>query len=290
METKKVNLIDTKKIVELLEQEFIEVMSKDVNYYSNYNIILDVEQQYVKSEDRAPNNIYITIKFAQANINLTQIILPITLNVVSEKNNIEACQRLLLDFSQEYNLQNVDIQDTEREINYSITQFYSSPSNSTNFNEVYSGFRSVFFLTGTYLISQNANQFELYYIDDSDNNELKKIETISNNLSFNVVLDSQPYFNTKNFAESEAKYAVFALGITSYFTTSNNSESPNLYDKIISIISKNLEKMPDGINTNFNFRLIYKNGVSFDVKVKLHDFSQQGTIGQMPIVNITFTC
>ena len=157
------NLIDIEKIIDLLEGQLGEVMADDEEYFSETRFVLSNEQQYVKESQRHKNTIYIVVKFMPATINFGQVVLPITLTAVSEHNNIEKCQRLLLDFSQYWNLKNIGISD------YSVFQIYSSPSITSNFNEVYDGFRSAFSMSGTFLISKNSNECILYYYTDDKN-------------------------------------------------------------------------------------------------------------------------
>lgn len=276
------NLIDVEKIIDLLEQQFGEVLAEDEDYFSETRFVLSNEQQYVKKKDRAQNTIYIVVKFMPASINFGQVVLPFTLSAVSEHNNIEKCQRLLLDFSQYWNLKTVGVSD------YSVFQLYSSPNVNSNFNEVYDGFRSVFNMSGTLLISKNSNACTLYFYTDSNTKE--EVECISSQINFNIQLDPQAYYNTENRTESVAQIGTLAIGVSAYLVSSDDPLKPNLFDKILYVISKNATYAPDGINTTFYFDIKYKNGVTLtNIPFKLASFSQQQTIGEIPLATVSFT-
>lgn len=276
------NLIDIEKILDLLENELGNVMAEDEEYYSGLNFVLSNEQQYVKEDKRQKNTLYIVVKFMPATINFGQVVLPITITAVSEHNNLEKCQRILLDFSQYWNLKTVGVSD------YSVFQIYSSPSVASNFNEIYDGFRSVFNLSGTFLISKNSNACSLYFYTSGDNKE--EVECISSQIDFNVQLDPQAYYNTENRTESVAQIGTLAIGLSAYLVSSEDPQSPNLFDKILYVICKDASKAPDGINTTFYFDVKYKNGITLTkVPFKLASFSQQQTIGEIPLATVSFT-
>lgn len=276
------NLIEVEKILDLLENELGNVIADDEEYYSELNFVLSNEQQYVKESKRQKNTLYIVVKFMPATINFGQVVLPITMTAVSEHNNLEKCQRLLLDFSQYWNLKTIGVSD------YSVYQIYSSPSVISNFNEVYDGFRSVFSMSGTFLISKNSNECTLYFYTGDDTTE--KIESISSQINFSIQLDPQAFYNTQNRTESVAQVGTLAVGVTAYLVSSGDPLNPNLFDKILYIICKNTTFAPDGVNTTFYFDIKYKNGITLTkVPFKLASFSQQQTIGEIPLATVSFT-
>ena len=213
-----------------------------------------------------------------ATINFGQTVLPVNFNCIAEQNKIEVCQKLLLEYAQTYNLAtNAD---------ETIKQFYTSPSNASNFNEMFVGFRSVFFMSGTFLISYNSNPFRLYYVTENESNQ--KVETlvdcISNSFNFTVQNDSQPFYQTNNFTKSVSMIGIFTLNFTTYLT------DDDVLNKILDIASQNMVNEPAGINSNFVFTLRFKNGKEISEKIfKIVDFSVQENIGELPIASVSFT-
>ena len=259
------------KVMELLMKQFADVMSKDSEYYNNYHIYLSNEQQYVKDKNREKGAIYIVVKFLPASLNFGQTILPITINAIAERNKIEVCQRLMLEFAQTYNLTTND--------NQTIKQTYTSPANNSNFNEVFDGFRSLFYMSGTFLMSENTNPYHLYV-----SGEENEVQCITLGVNFDIQLDSQPFFSTNNFTKSVGMYGTFTINFTTYLTNTN------LINKALAVALKDLSKQPDGVNTNFKFDVIFKNGFKIEnVSFKLVNFSVQQNLGEMPVASLTFT-
>lgn len=266
-------MIDYKEIMQLISEQFATIMSADAEYYNEYSIILSNEQQYIKSKNKDPNKIYIVVKFLNATLNFGQSVLPITMNALGESNKIEACQRLLLEYAQTFNLKN--------NADNTIKQTYTSPSSLSNFNTVYDGFRTLFYMSGTFLISKNTNPLEsLKFIKDGVNYE---IEPISFQDSFDTQPDTQPFYNENNMTRSVVKVGTYTFVIHLYLT---NTE---LLTQVLSIIARDTTKYPQGVNTTFMFEFTYKNGIVYKDNFKIVNASKQQNIGELPMISLTFT-
>ena len=259
------------EIIELLAMQFGKVMRGDEEYYSPYRVLISNEQQYIKTKDRDKNAIYIVVRFLPASLNFGQTVLPITINAIAERNKIDVCQRLLLEFAQTYNL-------TDDESG-TIKQTYTSPSIMSNFNEMFDGFRSLFYMSGTFLISKNANPFKVYVSGESE-----EIDCITVSDTFDVQLDTQAFFNTDNFTKSVGTVGTFTLNITSYLMDTD------FLNKVLAVKLKDLKKQPAGVNTTFRFDIVFKNGYEArDWDFKLVNATVQEEIGELPIISMTFT-
>lgn len=147
------SLIEHNEVVNIVKNALLEIMDEDYYYYKDYNVILAKEQEFIKLKQAKPNAIYIVIKFGSASINFSQTVLPITLTAMSEQNKLDVCQKLLSDFVNKYNL--------ETNEDSTIRQIYELPVVTSNFNKVFDGFRSILFVNGFFVISKNANFYEL---------------------------------------------------------------------------------------------------------------------------------
>lgn len=264
-------MINVDTITELLIRQFAEIMAKDSDYYSAYHILFSNEQQFMKEQDREKGAIYIVVKFLPASLNFGQTILPITINAIAERNKIEVCQKLLLEYAQTYNLTNNE--------DLTIKQTYTSPAVSSNFNEIFDGFRSLFYMSGTFLISANSNPISVYV-----SGEESALDCITAALDFNVQLDTQPFFDTNNITKSIAKIGTLTLNFTSYLT------DIEVINKVLAIATVDLEKAPDGINTTFNFDIVFRNGYALkNVAFKLVNAAMEQNIGELPVIGLTFT-
>ena len=152
-------LINFKYVIDLIKEEFEAVWATDPDFYSKFNFEISNEQFFVPDEDRAPNKIYMVIKFSPAQIDFGQNVMPLTIQAISESNGIKAAQRTLLEFAQFFN-QQVLVRDKNI-----IYQNFTAPNTISHFEVVYEGFRSVLIMAGTVLISSNINRTTLRYFD-----------------------------------------------------------------------------------------------------------------------------
>lgn len=277
-------------IMNLIEKQMLEIMQEDYEYYKKYNIRLSNEQYYINPEDRKePNTIYIVVKFLPADITFNQNVVPVTITAVSEYNKIEACQRLLLEYAQTYNLAN-DV--WEGKINYDQT--YTTPQVMSNFSEVYYGYRNTLFMSGTFLLSYNSNPSKLYYLKEKIINDVTIIEeqlidAINFSESFNIQMDSQPFFGTNNRTRSIGKFGTHTINFTMFLV------DDDICNDILKIVLTDFNDKDvisnEDINKTYTFKIVYrKEGQSCTKKFKLVSFDKTNNAGEMPIVSVTFTC
>lgn len=256
-------MIDYKKLVDLIQEQLLKIMAEDADYYKDFNFILSNEQQFVKVKYRKPNTIYIVVKFFNATLNYGQSVLPFGINAIGEANKLEVCQRLLSAYAQTYNL--------TRNEDGTIRQTYTSPSVVASFNEVNDSYRDLFFVNGTFLISELNNSIESIVI-----NEIK-IDAITFQTSLDAQPDPQAYYGSKNIVQTINKTATYTLSFTSYFI---NNE---FYNSILGIINKTIS-----INKPYNFTVTFKNGTIITKEVRLLNASFQQNIGELPIIALVF--
>ena len=275
-------MIKPQVIMDLLTRQFLDVMGKDYHYYKEYDIELSNEQYYIRDRERNPKKIYIVVKFLESEINFNQVTLPINFNVIAEKNKLDVCQRLLLDFAQQYNLKQEKVGSTI------IRQIYNSPTVMSNFVDIQDGLRSLFFMSGTYFISENMNPLKLYvsaseYVDEDGNRE--EVEFVNFASSFDIQSDPQAFFNSNNRTITTNKVATFTFNIN-VFNTSNS----HLLNKVMDIEFEDFDEQPHDIETSFYFDLEYENGKTYKEKAfKLVNVTRQSVIANMPTVSLTFT-
>ena len=146
--------IDYNDILNQIKTELYSIINDD-SFYANHDFLITLEQQFIKTRQMQPNRIYIVVKINSASVNYGQTILPVTIQVISEQNMLFTAQKLLFDFVEKYNLSRSADQTTQ--------QIWQSPVVSTNFEQMFEGFRSVLYVSGTLVISKNANFCTLSY-------------------------------------------------------------------------------------------------------------------------------
>lgn len=271
-------MIDVNKIMEIITEQFVSVMDQDPDFYSDYNIILSNEQQYVKNRERDVNAIYIVVKFMPATLNFGQSVLPITINAMGERNKIDVCQHLLLEFAQTYNLGDPITSGDDI-----IKQVYTSPTVLNNFNDVDIGFRSLFYMSGTFLIGSSINSIESisYNIGGGRHQE---IDFLASSWAFDIQLDSQAFFGTNSRTKSKSRIGTLTLNITSYLLENV------FFSKILGIAWNNTTLAPDGIKSVFKLTVKFKSGLTVtDMDFMLVNVAEQQNIGEFPVVTLTFT-
>ena len=338
-----------------ISNQLADIINNDYDYYCDYSIEVTDEQQFSKIELNSSNKIYIVVKFLEASLNFGQIVFPITIQAMSEQDKLDVCYTLLFEFANKYNLR--------WSKDKKVGQFYSAPSVLSNFNEVFEGFRSLLYMSGTFLITNNANYLTGYFINNPiytvdkngkeiiskdkeqftitdgcyldeeifksymfekgvtfdtnrnfvleinknilDGEEIESIEdcgiSISDEfngsqieinyiagwqeidgLTLNTVgdtsLDSQPFYSNNGFTTSRAKFASRTINVTSYLF--NN----DFLNKCVGVYFEE-----ENMDKEFWIMLEFQNGKSLVKTYKLGSFSLQQTIGEMPVVSVTFT-
>ena len=264
-------MIDYNEILNKVATQLYETMDKNPELYGGYKIYVTKEQQYLvdKPEGKA-KEIYVVVHFLEASINFGQTILPFTINVVSEQNSFEVAQQLFLDYALTYNLKQTE-DATEQ-------QFYSSPTILNNFNEVYDGFRSLLYLTGSIRIAENSLAIKTIEVKNDDGTYYE-IPKLASTINGNQQLDSQAFYTTQSNAIAEGKVKAFTLS----FTT--NLYDKEFYNKVIRLMFGMEQNYND---TKFTFKITYTNGLSFEIPMIYVDTTQADSLGQLTAVNLTF--
>lgn len=273
-------MINENEILQLIGTQVQSIINENQEVFAGYNFTITNELQFVKNKknkDELKNNpktIFIVIKFLPATLNYGQVLMPIIINAMAEKNKLDVCYRLLIEYAETYNL----VFNNDK----TIKQYYSSPTVLSNFNEIGDGFRSLINMSGTFQISENSNDFDVEISDDTDNPI--EIPAISVNGSFDVQLDSQAFYDVDDTTTSIGKVGTFVMNITMYLS---DTDLPN---KCLAIVTKNTTIAPDGVNTTFHFNVKFKNGMSLNnISFKLANFSFEKRIGDLPACTLTFT-
>jgi hypothetical protein len=271
-------MIDETQILNLIGVQIQTIIDNNQTDYEGYKFSITNEIMYVKDKQRLealknnPKQIFIVIKFLPATINYGQVLMPVLINAIGEKNKLEKCYHLLMEYAETYNL--------EFNVDKTIKQYYQSPTVLSNFNEIGDGFRSLISLSGTFQISENSNDFDLYFKYTVDEQEVSYlVPAISLNGSFDIQLESQAFYDVSERTTSTGKVGTFVINCTCYL------DDTELVNECLKIATKQ-----SSVNTTFNFDLVFKNGLSLeDETFKMANFTFEKSIGNLPVCTITFT-
>lgn len=268
--------LDVKRIViDKITQELQTILNTDPETYGGYNIVITNERQFVKSDEkRKPKTIFMVIKFLNGSKDLGQQRQPFSLNAISEHNTLEICQKLMMDFSETYNLVS-EFGNAQ----YTLRQTMGSPTAVSNFSEIYDGFRSAFYLSGTFYIGINSNPITGIVIKDEDGlNE--EIEFISAQMTFDAQPESQPFYGTNNFHRTVAKVATLSVGFSMY------ALDTDFYNGALDT-AFNLNNNAD-INKKYTLVISFKSGRVYTVPMKLISISNVQELRDFPASSFTF--
>lgn len=301
MANRKVDVDVVKKVMDILEKEFQALLSNPENAedYRGYKIIITNEQQYVKKDPNNHKTIYLVVKFLEGTKDYGQERQPIAIRAITEYNGIEVCQKLLMDFSESYNLIHNFTFINEENTSYSVKQTVSTVSNLGNFNEIYEGYRSVFYVSGTFLIGVNSNpvvKLEVAF-NDGHSDIVEEIQFISFQYSYDAQTDSQPFYGTNNFNRTVNKIGTLSVGFTMYAINSNfyNFITALVFNDIFEHLSEengNVDYTIPSINIDhmFTLKIYFRSNPALprSVPMKLVNVANVQELRDFPAASITF--
>jgi hypothetical protein len=269
MNKDKVEKINYELIEDLIKSNFYEVMDENYNFYDKNKILITTDLQIIKNKNKGPRMIYVVIQFSPAEINFGQTVLPVSITAISEQNKLNVCKQLLIDYSQKFNMAKSE--------DGTIYQIYTSPQVESSFQDLFEGQRSIISLEGTFIISETASFFELNYHPNENDEEY--VEFVNGQIDYNAQLDTQPFFNLKNFTKSEVKFSTLSFTITTFAV----SDNVLIRDIIKTVLKK------ESNNKTFNFDVSFLNIEEINDNFKLINFSASQRIADMPMIVATFT-
>ena len=214
--------IDYKSLLYTIEAQFSAVKADNEHpEFAGINFVVADEQMFTRLVDKRPDTVYIVAKFGRASINYNQATLPITLQVIGVQNEVRLIQSFLSVYVTTYNLLTDDTTG--------VTQLYMTPSTMINFNEIYNGFRTLFSVSGTFVIGDNLIRLSnlTYYwpnpnYDPTDPESLEylseEIQVISFNDNTTNNLNPQPFYDMHGRAKSYVGFQVYSFSIVLYLT------------------------------------------------------------------------
>lgn len=267
--------LDVKQIIiNKITEEFQAIRDLDPETYEGYRIIITNERQIMKKNPGKDRFIFIVVKFLEGSKDFGQQRQPFSLNALSEHNTIDVCQKLMMDFSETYNLM---FEFTNAQ--YTLRQVMNTPVVGNAFGDVYQGYRSVFYISGSFLIGINSNPITGITVKD-DEGLSEEIDFVSAQMTFDAQPDSQPFYGTNNFNKTVTKTATFSVGFTMY------ALDTDFYNKALDT-AWNYAGSAD-INRRYTLEVTYKNGKTYSAPMKLISMSGVQELRDFPATNFVF--
>lgn len=149
--------IDLESIMNIIQSQLSVLVNlpENAELFAGVRLICSLEQQFMKIKDKDRHAIYIVVRLGASSVVFGQTVLPVTIMALTEENKIELTRNLLMQYALTFNLNRVN-DDT-------IQQVYEAPNVISNFEAVYSGYRSVINVSGVFVVSPHVNFYNLWY-------------------------------------------------------------------------------------------------------------------------------
>lgn len=149
--------IDLESIMNIIQSQLSVLVNlpENAELFAGVRLICSLEQQFMKIKDKDRHAIYIVVRLGSSSVVFGQTVLPVTIMALTEENKIELTRNLLMQYALTFNLKRVD--------NDTIQQVYEAPNVISNFEAVYSGYRSVINVSGVFVVSPHVNFYNLWY-------------------------------------------------------------------------------------------------------------------------------
>ncbi len=263
-------VVNYEQILDLIRGNFTKLMLKDSEYYANYEIVLSLEQQYVQNPKRKKGTIYLVCKPLEATIMYGITVMPFNIQVVAEENKIDVAQRLLLDYCETYT--------NKMDVNKGIKQFYTTPVSLSHFNEIGSGFRSLFSMSASFIIAPGLVDLPICEVYNETSEKYETLGIISYTPIFSNQLETQGFETINSRTRSVAKLGTFSFNLTMYEIKSD------FVNKIRKVIYEN-----EPINNTFKFKFSFNDYTTPEIECKLVEATSPYYYSELTIISLTFS-
>lgn len=222
----------------------------------SFNIEVDSEQSFIKTNDMKPDTIFVLTKELQNDRSIGVETQPLQIFILSEQDSLDSCRILFQEFAKRNNF----VAFTSG--NDWIKQQYTDPVVLSNFNTVDFGYRSVLYVSATLYIMKNVIDVSNVMIDGVS------VLPLSFGMSYSMSANSQQL--TTEFISSSVK-SVSSFALTISIALLLNAP----VKKILNIINET----DDTNNTDLEVseRIAYDGNnpfvISFDLKVADNSYS-----------------
>ena len=256
-----------KKINELIYANFRRLMNTN-ELYDDIELIVSNERN-IETLKPKKNRIIVVISYFESAITAGQTLMPVQLSILSEYNNIEKTQALLYAYAESYN--------TKDNADFTIKQFYLTPELVGAFNEYYDGYRGLYTMSGTLLISENMNALTEFAVFDG--NKYVALDLISSRINFGIQVSPDTFIDLPTaHTFATALQGTLTVNIVLYQTDNF------LFNDILGMIFADLP-----IDRTYQCRFTYRKVSYSNVNLQLVDYENANELASLPAVSLTFT-
>lgn len=252
--------INIDKIIENIKQELIIVCNKLGYDPSRLNVV--DERSFNKTT--VSDDIYMVVSLGQVTPNGLVSETPVVIHAMSEINNIDMVQDILITFCNEYNL-------TSNE-NYML-EVWSTPTAVSNFEEVGYGIRSIFIMRGSLTIADSSvSDLSLEYNGSP-------IFLLKANFGYDTITDPEVFHSGNGLTNTLIRSGVRTLTFSTYLTDKNGI----VKDMCLAVLHND-----DSLRNGIKIR-VKQFGEYEDIVFVLTNMTQPKEIGTLASVQLSFT-
>ena len=239
-----------------------------------YTLNIIEELSFGTEEETEKNVINIVFKTMVGNILTNSTVYPVQFIILSEPNNTETAMTLMGEFAKLYNM-------TSFVSNFVYhKQMYSTPSIMSNFNRTPDGLRSMIFMNGTVIVTENITDVQYIKLRTGADAYIT-IKFTSFALSYAATPDNQR-ISGEELNTSRKKLASQVMSLVCH------NQNTVLHNKLFDIVKGTLTG-----NTRFDVQLYgYPNGNTETLLTTLNmvllDYSLTATPGELPMLTLRF--
>lgn len=248
-------------VVAIIEEELQRAL---VEQKLDYKLSVYQERTFALLDKIDKKGLYAIIKFSQGTINATSVLLPFTIEMITEDKSFNGAYTLLQSFAYDNNYKLVEAN------NAFYNQTYGTPTMVEEFQKVKGSERAVIQLDGTIDISFST-QIQSIKIDNEEIDFLSAIPTYS------ASPNSADLQNNNGRVTTILKFATFTISINAVPTISD------LFEKIDELAYGNTK-----INQTFNVEITKTNGKKYNKVMRLIGLVAPQTKGSILVYQLTF--
>lgn len=268
-------MIDFEYLTQTLKKELVSIVNES-EVLKQYDIFIDLEREFLGEKQLKENAIYVVISYDGANNNFAEYVVPFTLNVLSENNDLDIAKELLNTFALRFNLASIVIEVDG--VKQKLLQLFDTPLVNDAFSEVDSGYRALMSLEGSFVIASNTNDLTSVEFLDSETQTYINIPFITGVIEFTNTVLPEPQGDTYGRNKTINLNQTITISIATYLL--NNS----LFDSVLD----NYLSCQGDFNARYTLKITFLNGKQIVNDFVVSSFKITKELGRVSNVNIAF--
>lgn len=224
-----------------------------------------------------PKTVFFVLKAEQGEINFAVWNCPITIQVVSEENSIDAARAMVMEFIHEYNFKYED----------GMVQSYFTPAIGSNMEEMYTGFRNLMFVRGYIHVPEDGVLsvvgFRFKVRDGAKSSGWFQYPFLNMSFRHSASPDTQPIPSHHGSTQTLNRFTTQTFSISTYLWHTGSKILDDYFDSKLKEEEKNQNLFTESVLHAFKSM-----NRKFDVEILSNVENQDEDSGRMVVLSGTF--